>query len=122
MLSSSKSVFPTVISSVGKYVETEDFVVVGVGLCGNVLLGVIENSVTESRVVGKEVVGSDAVISLGVDLSLSVEGSGSAVVVSRVGDLRVVDLRVVDSRGVESGVVDLSVVVSTLMILGVMDS
>ena len=85
-------------------------------------MGVINDSVTESRVVGKEVVGSDSIISVGVDLSLSVEGSGSAEVVLRVVDLRVVDLRVVDSRGVESGVVDLSVVVSMFMILGVMGS
>ena len=38
-----------VMSSVGKYVETEDFVEVGVGLCveicADVLLGVIDDSV-----------------------------------------------------------------------------
>ena len=42
--------------------ETEDFVEVGVGLCvveicGDVLLGVTDDSVSESRVVGKEVEG-----------------------------------------------------------------
>ena len=61
MLSSSKSVFLTVISSVGKYVEMEDFVVVGVGLCvemlGFVLLVVVVDSVAKLRVVGKEIVG-----------------------------------------------------------------
>ena len=106
-----------VISSVGKYVETEDFVEVDVGLCvdicGDVLLGVISDSVAGSRVVGKEVVGS------GVEADLRVLGLG---VEREVIASRVVILIEVDSRVVESGVVDLRVVVSRLTFLRVVGS
>ena len=124
-----------VMSSVGKYVETEDFVEVGVvglcvEICGDVLLGVADDSVAESMVVGKEVEGSGAVVS--VDLRVLGCGVEREVIASRVVDLRVEDSRaegssvadsaVVDSRVVDSGVVDLRVVVSRFIILRVVVS
>ena len=106
--------------------ETEDFVEVGVGLCveicGDVLLGVIDDSVAESRVVGKEVVGSGAMVSVEVDLRELGCGVEREVTASRVVGLRVEDSRVVDSKVVDSGVVDLRVVVSRFIILRVVVS
>ena len=111
--------------------ETEDFVEVGVGLCveicGDVLLGVIDDSVAESRVVGKEVVGSGAVVFVEVDFmelgcGVEREVTASRVVGLRVEDSRVVGSKVVDSKVVDSGVVDLRVVVSRFIILRVVGS
>ena len=73
-------------------------------------------------VVGKEEVGSGAMVSVELDCGVEREVTASRVVDLRVEDSRVVGSRVVDSRVVDSGVVDLRVVVSRFVMLRVVGS